>query len=330
MAEYESLILGLEALLKSKAINIDVCGDSELIIKQVEGAYQTKDVKMRAYKNLVLDMLEKFQAYTFSIKTRDQNSIADSLAVSASLFIIPTHYSETYEVEVHHRPAIPDNIINWQVFEDDQQVRNFIELKEEFQSTQMDQQNMFEESKEKSEVLQLKNNLIPKGLIPLEKLFDQNDVFKAPKLQADEEEVESCNLGDSLVPKMVKISKFLSVDMKTKYIEMMKRFIDVFAWSYVDLKQYDSSIIQHTIPIKENEKPFKQKLRRINPLLMQLIEKEVKKLFDAKIIVPIRFSNWLANLVPVRKKNGEIRICIDFRNLNKASLKDNYPLPKMD
>ena len=63
---------------------------------------------------------------------------------------------------------------------------------------------------------------------------------------------------------------------------------------------------------------------------MPLIEKEVKKLFDAKIIVPIRFSNWLANLVPVRKKNGEIRICIDFRNLNKASLKDNYPLPKMD
>ena len=296
----------------------------------MEGAYQTKDVKMRAYRNLVLDMLEKFQAHTFSIKTRDQKSIVDSLAVSASLFIIPTHSSEKYEVEVRHRPVIPDNIINWQVFEDDQQVRNFIELKEEFQSTQMDQQNMFMESKEKLEVLQLKNNLIPKGLIPLEKLFDQNDVYKAPKLQADEEEVESCNLGDSLVPKMVKISKFLSADMKTKYVEMMKRFIDVFAWSYADLKQYDSSIIQHTIPIKENEKPFKQKLRRINPILMPLIEKEVKKLFDAKIIVPISFSNWLANLVPVRKKNGEIRICIDFENLNKASLKDNYPLPKMD
>ncbi len=129
---------------------------------------------------------------------------------------------------------------------------------------------------------------------------------------------------------MVKISKFLSADMKNKYVEMMKRFIDVFAWSYADLKQYDSSIIQHTIPINENENPFKQRLRRINPLLMPLIEKEVKKIFDAKIIVPIRFSNWLSNLVLVRKKNGEIRICIDFRNLNKASLKDNYPLPKMD
>ena len=63
---------------------------------------------------------------------------------------------------------------------------------------------------------------------------------------------------------------------------------------------------------------------------MPLIEKEVKNLFDAKIIVPIIFSNWLANLVPVRKKSGEIRICIDFKNLNKASLKDNYPLPNMD
>jgi hypothetical protein len=61
-----------------------------------------------------------------------------------------------------------------------------------------------------------------------------------------------------------------------------------------------------------------------------LIEKEVKKLFEAKIIVSLRFSRWVANLVPVRKKSGEIRLCVDFRNLNKVSLKDHYPLPKMD
>jgi len=46
--------------------------------------------------------------------------------------------------------------------------------------------------------------------------------------------------------------------------------------------------------------------------------------------VPIIFSDWISNLVPVRKKTDEIRLCIDFRNLNKVSLKDNYPLPKMD
>jgi hypothetical protein len=61
-----------------------------------------------------------------------------------------------------------------------------------------------------------------------------------------------------------------------------------------------------------------------------MIEREVKKLLDAKIIVPLRYSEWVANLVSIRKKNGEIRLCVDFRNLNRSSLKDNYPLPKMD
>lgn len=172
MAEYESLILGLDVLIRMKAQNISVFGDFELVIRQVEGVYQTNDVRMRAYINLVLDMLENFQAYSFIVKTRDQNSIADSLTVSASLFVILIHCSEKYEIEVHHRPAIPENITNWQVFEDDQQVKNFIELKEEFESTQVDQQNMLVESKENSEVLQLKSNSIPKGLIPLEKIFD--------------------------------------------------------------------------------------------------------------------------------------------------------------
>ena len=68
----------------------------------------------------------------------------------------------------------------------------------------------------------------------------------------------------------------------------------------------------------------------MNPLLFHVIEKEIKKLFDAKIIVSLRNSKWLENVVPVRKKNGEIRICIDFKNLNKVSLKDNYPFSKID
>ena len=65
-------------------------------------------------------------------------------------------------------------------------------------------------------------------------------------------------------------------------------------------------------------------------MLKSIIEKELKRMLDAKIIVPLRYSNWVANLVPVRKKSGEIRLCVDFKNLNKCSLKDNYPLPKMD
>ena len=77
-------------------------------------------------------------------------------------------------------------------------------------------------------------------------------------------------------------------------------------------------------------KPFRKKLRIINPALFPVIEKEVTKLLDAKIIVPLRYPSWVANLIPVRKKNGEIRLCVDFRNLNRSSLKDNYPFPKIE
>jgi hypothetical protein len=110
----------------------------------------------------------------------------------------------------------------------------------------------------------------------------------------------------------------------------MKQYSYIFAWSYEDLKVFDTEIIQHKIPLKPGSKNVKQTSRQFNPLLLPIIEKELKILLDAKIIVPLRYSEWVSNLVPVRKKNREIRLCVDFRNLNRCSLKDNYPLPKMD
>jgi hypothetical protein len=181
-----------------------------------------------------------------------------------------------------------------------------------------------------SDVLHLKSNVFPRGLVSLEDLFDFNDVAKKPKIEASGKEVEDCNIGIEEKPMIVKLSKSLPPKQKLKYIELFKEYADVFAWGYEDLKSYDTSIIQHRISIKEYQKPFRQKLRRINPKLLPLIEKEIKKMYDAKIIVPLRFSKWVSNLVPTRKKTGEIRLCIDFQNLNKVSLKDNYPLPKMD
>eukprot|EP00253_Pinus_taeda_P002601 PITA_02601 len=111
----------------------------------------------------------------------------------------------------------------------------------------------------------------------------------------------------------------------------MKQFANVFAWEYSDLKTYDKKIIQHKIPLEKYTIPFKQKLRPMNPMLLPLIEKRNKKnLLAAKIIVPLRYSKWVANLVVVRKKSGEIGLCVDFRNLNKCSKKESYPLPKME
>jgi hypothetical protein len=54
----------------------------------------------------------------------------------------------------------------------------------------------------------------------------------------------------------------------------------------------------------------------------------VDRLLQAKFIRPCRYTEWVSNIVLVEKKNtGKIRICVDFRNLNKATLKDEYPMP---
>jgi len=96
----------------------------------------------------------------------------------------------------------------------------------------------------------LKNNIFPRGLVPLEELFDFNDVAKKPNIEASGKEVEECNIGIEGKPKMIKVSKSLSPKQKHKYIELFKEYVDLFAWSYEDLKSYDTSIIQHKIPIK--------------------------------------------------------------------------------
>ena len=69
---------------------------------------------------------------------------------------------------------------------------------------------------------------------------------------------------------------------------------------------------------------------KMHPKLEPLIQSEIKKLLDAKIIFKIRHLELVSNLVPVRKKSGETRLCVDFRNLNRVSDKDNYPVPPME
>jgi hypothetical protein len=178
--------------------------------------------------------------------------------------------------------------------------------------------------------VQLPSNHIPKGIVPLEKLFDENDVAVKGKVSTNDVNITWCNLGTEKDPKYVKLSSSLSREQRDKYVKLLKEFSDVFAWTYKDLRNYDTNIIEHNIPLKEETKPFRQKLRQINPMLLPIMEKEVKKILDAKIIFPLRYSEWVDNLVLVRKKNGEIRLCVNFWNLNRSSKKDNYPLPNIE
>ena len=73
------------------------------------------------------------------------------------------------------------------------------------------------------EIIQLKNNYIPKGLIPLEDLFDENDVARNPKVIPNNDEVEDYNIGTDVDPKIIKLSKALDFENRRKYIYSNER-----------------------------------------------------------------------------------------------------------
>ena len=78
-----------------------------MIIKQVQGEYQTKNPRLKSYQNLVLDLIQGVKECEFIGIPRKKNVEADSLAVSASLFHVPENPKEKYQIEVRHRPSIP-------------------------------------------------------------------------------------------------------------------------------------------------------------------------------------------------------------------------------
>ena len=85
------------------------------------------------------------------------------------------------------------------------------------------------------------------------------------------------NIGSPEQPRYINLSTNLSAAQCSEYYNLMKQFVDVFVWEYSDPKTYDKKIIQHKIPLEKDTIPFKQKLRPLNPMLLPLIEKEIKK-----------------------------------------------------
>ena len=145
---------------------------------------------MRGCRNLVLDLLENLKEYKINLIPREQNVIIDVLATSSSVFKIPIHLNRKYEIEVKNKPTIPNNVKYWKVFEDNKQMKRFLEMNGEFENIHIDEENVFgryNESLETSgldpnskyylniigdkEILKLKNNCIPNDSCLLKNYF---------------------------------------------------------------------------------------------------------------------------------------------------------------
>jgi hypothetical protein len=170
----------------------------------------------------------------------------------------------------------------------------------------------------------------------LDEAVESNEVEKQPK--ADKEKINmqpDCETKRVLLDAMVLdqtvvIGSDLSANEEANLVQFLQKNKDVFAWSAKDLTGVDRSFIEHKLNIDPSVKPQKQKLRKMSDDKVVAVKSEVQRLLDATIIRGVMYPKWLANTVPVKKKNGKWRMCIDFTDLNKATPKDNYPLPRMD
>ncbi|KAL5565983.1 hypothetical protein UlMin_029147 [Ulmus minor] len=113
-------------------------------------------------------------------------------------------------------------------------------------------------------------------------------------------------------------------------IVFLREHRDVFAWSHEDMPGIDPNVIVHHLNIDPNFKPVKQKRRTFNAERYMAINTEVDKLLKAKFIEEANYPDWIANIVLVKKANGNWRVCIDFTDLNRVCPNDSFPLPRID
>jgi hypothetical protein len=131
--------------------------------------------------------------------------------------------------------------------------------------------------------------------------------------------VENVHIGASCSPEEI-----------VTYTSLFKEFRDIFAWSYEEMSGIDPAIVVHEIKTYPGAKPVRQRLRPVHPRKAAAIKLEVEKLLKAGFIYPVALTEWVSNPVPIDKKGGSIRVCVDYRDINKACPKDNFPTPFVD
>jgi len=89
-------------------------------------------------------------------------------------------------------------------------------------------------------------------------------------------------------------------------------------------------VITHRLSIFKEARPISQKKRDLGNEKRLAAKEEAGKLLSAGFIREARYTTWLANVVMVTEPNGNWRMCVDYRNINSACLKDTYPLPNID
>lgn len=288
--EYEALIQGLRKAIDLGFKDLKVYGDSEIIVKQVRNLIHCVSNRLTKYQQEVWDLLPFFLSFNISFVPHYLNVEADLLANIASQLIPSENFQpNNFSIDLIYRTSVSDNITNWRIFIDDEQIINILTMEETFKGLVIDEDQ--HDAKIKKGITKssktTEENLIPRSVLKLEKFYDLQDNFKRVTKCKTHSSVMLINLGTPNKPQNINLMVQCTPNEKSSSTRLFQEYKDVFAWSYKDLKTFDTQIMQHVIPIKEGAKLVQQKLSKMQPGLELTVKSELNKLLDARIIFPI-------------------------------------------
>ncbi|GJY27235.1 reverse transcriptase domain-containing protein [Tanacetum coccineum] len=126
------------------------------------------------------------------------------------------------------------------------------------------------------------------------------------------------------------IGSDLTEKTRSKLCNLLQRSLDIFAWTPTDMTGVPRQIAEHKLNVRKGCPPVRQKKRGQAAERNIAINDEVSKLVTAGIMREVHYHDWLSNPVMVKKSDNSWRMCVDFKDLNKACPKDGYPLPEID
>ncbi|XP_070676463.1 uncharacterized protein [Malus domestica] len=177
----------------------------------------------------------------------------------------------------------------------------------------------------------------------------QHPVIQAPILEFKPlpSHLKYVYLGDKETL-LVIISSTLTVLEEKKLIRVLKEHKTTIGWTLADIRSISPTTCMHCILLKEGAKPTQEAQRRLIPLMMEVVKKEIIKLLDCGMIYHISDSHWVSPVQVVPKKSGVTmvknaendlvptriqigwRVCIDYWKLNATTRNDHFPLPFID
>ena len=146
------------------------------------------------------------------------------------------------------------------------------------------------------------------------------------RLLSKPREEDSEATADAVLSKMSLDSPLLDDREKEILTTKLKSHLDKFSTSDLDMGHHTR--VQHEIHLTD-EHPFKERHRRIPPGMLQQVREHLQQMLDSGIIRPSQ-SPWSSEVVWVRKKDGSLRQCVDYRRLNARTIKDSYCLPRIE